>query len=296
MFNFLKEALSNIYNQFTNKIKQLFNNKQIDQESLNELEKILIKSDTGVSTTEHILNKIKEDFKNNKIKTGDDLKATLYEKLKEILNNKEYDFNANIYLLVGINGSGKTTFAGKLGYLLKEKNKKVLLVAADTFRAAAKEQLNNIAQKLEINIIYGKENQDPASIVYSGCLEYIKNNYDYLIIDTAGRLQTKVNLMKELQKIKNTIAKLLPDKKLSILLTIDSMLGQNSLNQAQIFNECTNVNGIVLTKMDGTGKGGIVFAISKDLNIPIAFISYGEKFSDVKLFNKEEYIDQLLNS
>jgi len=296
MFNFLKETLSNIYNQFTNKIRQLFKTNQINQESLNELEKILIKADTGVYTTEHILNKIKEEFKNNNIKTGDDLKIALSNQLKDILSKNKYNLDSDVYLLVGINGSGKTTFAGKLGNFFKEKNKKVLLVAADTFRAAAKEQLNNIAKKLDIDIVSGKEDQDPASVVYSGCLKYTQNNYDILIVDTAGRLQTKVNLMKELQKIKNTISKLLPNKKLSILLTVDSMLGQNSLNQAKIFNECTNINGIVLTKMDGTGKGGIVFSISKDLNIPIAFISYGEKFSDLKLFNQEEYIEQLIDS
>lgn len=296
MFNFLKETLSNIYNQFTNKIRQLFKVNQIDQGSLDELEKILITADTGVTTTNYILNNIKEDFKNNKIKTGQDLKVNLYDQLLNLLDKNEYNFKADVYLLVGINGSGKTTFAGKLGNLLKSRDKKTLLVAADTFRAAAKDQLNDIAKKLDIDIVCGKENQDPASVIYLGCQEYIKNNYDNLIIDTAGRLQTKINLMRELQKIKQIINKLLPNKKLSVLLTIDSMLGQNSLDQARVFNECTDIDGIVLTKMDGTGKGGIVFSISKNLNIPIAFISYGEKFSDLKLFNPEEYVNQLINS
>ncbi len=295
MFNFLKEALSNIYNQFTSKIRQLFKTNNIDQGSLNELEEILITADTGVSTTNYILNNIKQEFKDNKIKTGDDLKLALSHQLKSILEKNQYNFDSDIYLLVGINGSGKTTFAGKLGNLLKEKNCRVLFVAADTFRAAATEQLSNIAQRIGVDIIFGKENQDPASVVYLGCQEYIKGHYDKLIIDTAGRLQTKVNLMRELKKIKQTISKLLPDKTLSTLLTIDAMLGQNSFNQAELFNESTDINGIVLTKMDGTGKGGIVFSISKDLSIPIAFISYGEKIKDLKLFDFKEYVNDLLD-
>lgn len=290
MFSFFKK----IYDQFTTKISQIFGLKQIDTESLNQLEKILITSDAGVSLTNEIINELKKDFKDNKIKDGDDLKNSLYLKLKEILDKNRYNFQADIYLLVGINGSGKTTFAGKLAYLLKEKNKKVLFAAADTFRAAAREQLNAIAKKINIDIVTGKENQDPASVVYLACQEYIKNNYDNLIIDTAGRLQTKVNLMKELEKIKNNIIKLLPNKTVSILLTIDSMLGQNSLEQAKIFKQATDIDGIILTKIDGTGKGAIVFSIAKELNLPIAFISYGEKFSDLKLFDSKEYIDQLL--
>lgn len=294
MFNFFKKTLSNIYNHFTNKIGALFKSNKIDQDTLNELEKILITSDTGVSTTKIIVDKIKDEFKNGNIKSGTDLRDVLAQELKGILTKNSYDSDVDIYLLVGINGSGKTTFAGKLSSFLKHKNKKVLLVAADTFRAAAREQLGKIAQKLDVDIIEGKEGQDPASVVYLGCQEYKKGNYDSLIIDTAGRLQTKTNLMKELEKIKKTINKQLPDKKISVLLTIDSMLGQNSLDQAKIFNESTVLNGIILTKMDGTGKGGIVFAITRELNIPIAFISFGEKLDEVKLFNAQEYVDELL--
>lgn len=294
MFNFFKKTLSNIYNHFTNKIGALFKSNKIDQDTLNELEKILITSDTGVSTTKIIIDKIKDEFKNGNLKSGTDLHNVLSQELKDILTKNSYDSDVDIYLLVGINGSGKTTFAGKLSSFLKHNNKKVLLVAADTFRAAAREQLGKIAQKLDVDIIEGKEGQDPASVVYLGCQEYKNGNYDSLIIDTAGRLQTKTNLMKELEKIKKTINKQLPDKKISVLLTIDSMLGQNSLDQAKIFNESTVLNGIILTKMDGTGKGGIVFAITRELNIPIAFISFGEKLDEVKLFNAQEYVDELL--
>ena len=194
---------------------------------------------------------------------------------------------------MGINGSGKTTFAAKLASHLKGLNKKVLLVAADTFRAAATEQLQSWGDRLSVEVVTGKENQDPASVVYAGCEAYKQGNYDALIIDTAGRLQTKVNLMKELEKIRKILSKQLPDKKIATLLTVDAMLGQNSFDQAKLFKESTNVNGIVLTKMDGTGKGGIVFSITEQLKIPIAYISFGEQPDQLAHFDSEAYLKEL---
>lgn len=294
MFNFIKTTLKKIYSQFASKISALFSRSSIDEETLKELEKILISADTGVKTSKEIIENIKKKYSKGEISNIDDLKSALTSELQSILSIKSYDYKADIYLLVGINGSGKTTFASKLGAYLQNLNKKVLFVAADTFRAAAQEQLNKWGQKLNISVIKGKENQDPASVVYTGCTEFINGSYDCLIIDTAGRLQTKVNLMKELEKIKKTIIKQLPDKKISTLLTIDSMLGQNSFEQAKVFNESTQVDGIVLTKMDGTAKGGIVFSISQELKIPVAFISFGEKIADLKLFDPNQYIANLL--
>ncbi len=296
MFGFIKKTLSKIYNQVTSKIGTLFNSASINEETIKELEKILINADAGHSTTKKITNHLQAAYKNGQIQKGSDLKDALAAQLKEQLISKPYSPDAEIYLLVGINGSGKTTFASKLGNLLKQQNKKVLFVAGDTFRAAATEQLNESSKRLDIPVIIGKENQDPASVVYAGCQTYLEGNYDSLIIDTAGRLQTKVNLMKELEKIKKTIEKLLPNKKVSTLLTIDSMLGQNSFDQAKIFNECTKVDGIILTKMDGTAKGGIVFSISQELNIPVAYLSFGEQPNDLKPFNAHEYIKELLES
>ena len=202
---------------------------------------------------------------------------------------------ADVYLLVGINGSGKTTFAAKLALKWLQKNKKVLLTAGDTFRAAATKQLEFWADKIGTEIVTGKQGQDPGSVVFAACDKFKKDSVDILIIDTAGRLQTKINLMNELSKLKRIIQKQLPEAKICTLLTIDAMLGQNSFEQAKIFNKATNVDGIVLSKMDGTGKGGIVFAINQELDIPVAFITFGEKPEHIKSFEAQEYIEQLLS-
>lgn len=295
MFGFIKKALTSIYQQFTSKIQSLFSRTHIDAETLQELEKILITSDTGIHTTRAIIAHLKEEVAQGKIDKGSDLEAALAQQLKAHLSITPYNFQADVYVLVGINGSGKTTFAGKLGMWLKSQNKKVLFVAGDTFRAAATEQLSTWGKRLDIPVVVGKENQDPASVVFTGCQQFIDGNYDCLVIDTAGRLQTKVNLMKELEKIKRIITTKLGAKKISTLLTIDAMLGQNSFDQAKIFNESTHVDGIVLTKMDGTGKGGIAFSITQELKIPIAFISFGEQPDQLSLFNPDHYVNELLS-
>ena len=286
MFNFLKKAFKTVYNQVTSKLRTLFDLQTIDQETLKQLEKILIEADTGIHTTRSIL----KELQTHSLSDGKDLEKALYALLKKSLQTHPYIPKADIYLLVGINGSGKTTFTAKLANL----KKKPLLVAADTFSAAATEQLTNWATKLSADIITGTDNQDPASVVFKGCQHYLTDNYDALIIDTAGRLQTKTNLMKELEKIRKIISKQLPDKKVSTLLTIDAMLGQNSFDQAKLFKESTDVDGIVLTKMDGTGKGGIVFSITEQLKIPIAYISFGEQLDQLAPFNPEEYLSTLL--
>jgi fused signal recognition particle receptor len=204
--------------------------------------------------------------------------------------------SSRVHLLVGINGSGKTTFAGKLAHFYKKQGKKVLLVAADTFRAAAPEQLTAWAQASDTPLVIGAPNQDPASVVFMGCEKFNKEQFDILIIDTAGRLQTKVNLMNELAKIKRIIQKQLPNETINTLLTIDAMLGQNSFEQAKLFKESTDVTSVVLTKMDGTGKGGIVFSIAQELAIPVAYISFGESNDQLASFNPEQYVEELLNS
>ncbi|MBA3954046.1 signal recognition particle-docking protein FtsY [Candidatus Dependentiae bacterium] len=295
MFGFIRKTLSSIYTQFTSKVRTLFTRSVVDQETLHELEKILISSDTGISTTRTIITNLKAQVANGSIAQGSDLHKALGEQLVALLKVRPYDYTADIYLLVGINGSGKTTFAGKLGFWLKGQHKKVLFIAGDTFRAAATEQLNSWGQKIGIPVVIGKEHQDPASVVFAGCEQFKTGDYSALIIDTAGRLQTKVNLMKELEKIKRSIEKQLPGKKIATLLTIDAMLGQNSFEQAKIFNESTHVDGLILTKMDGTGKGGIVFSIIQELQIPVAFISYGEQPEQLSLFNPEQYVTDLLS-
>jgi fused signal recognition particle receptor len=294
MFNFIKKTLNKIYTTCTSKFDTLFSKKSIDQETLSELEKILIEADTGVATTKKIIQIIKDNYKAGKITDSTGLKQALQVQLTSLLDTVNPTQESSIILLVGINGSGKTTLASKLAYQEIQKGKKVLLVAADTFRAAAQEQLASWAKQLHIDIVQGKPQQDPAAVVFSGCSTFRNEGYNTLIIDTAGRLQTKINLMKELEKIKRVISQQLPGHTINTILTVDAMLGQNSLEQARIFNESTALNGIALTKMDGTGKGGIVFAITNELHIPILYISYGEQPEQLKIFEAQEYISQLI--
>lgn len=295
MFGFIKDKLSKVFTQVTEKFNSLFTRKTIDQEALGELEKILIQADAGVITTRAILNKVTTAWQQGLIKEGADLHQAVKEYLLAQLPEPKTN-NASVFILVGINGSGKTTCAAKLASKLKNEGKRVLLVAGDTFRAAAVEQLAVWAKKIDVALMIGAPEQDPASVIFAGCTRFKQEGFDALIIDTAGRLQTKVNLMKELEKIKKVIEKQLPDQKICTLLTIDAMLGQNSFDQAKLFHESTKLDGLVLTKMDGTGKGGIVFAITEALQIPVLYISYGEQLNELKPFNKQEYVEQLLGN
>ncbi|MBI2775431.1 signal recognition particle-docking protein FtsY [Candidatus Dependentiae bacterium] len=290
MLNFFKTQLNKIVSHFS-RISSLFSKTSIDEASLKELEQLLIQADTGVKTTRHILDQLKKTAPQEL--SGAELKRHLSGILLDLLKPFTAAESKVVYLMVGVNGSGKTTFAGKLANHFVQAGKKTILVAADTFRAAAPEQLRIWAEKSGARIVQGAVAQDPASVVFSGCEIFKKEHADALIIDTAGRLQTKTNLMNELSKIKRIIARQLPDYKIITLLTIDSMLGQNSFEQAKIFHDATPIDGIVLTKLDGTGKGGIVFAINYDLGIPVAYISFGEKIDDLKLFDKNEYVSSL---
>lgn len=297
MFNFIKNTLKKIYTGVTSRLASLFHKTSIDEETLNELKIILIGADTGVQTTKKIIDSLQKQYQTGALTEGSSLKQGLRSELISILEKQhEPTYNGRITILVGINGSGKTTCAGKLAYHYAQQGKKVLLVAADTFRAAAPEQLQAWSQKINVEIIQGKENQDPASVVFQGCEAFHTQQYDQLIIDTAGRLHTKVNLMNELTKIKRVVTKQLPDEKINTLLTIDSMLGQNSFEQAKLFHDSTDLSGLILTKMDGTGKGGIVFAITDALKIPIWYITFGEQAEHLKRFDKIAYVDNLLNT
>ena|SRR5436190_8531316 len=293
MLSFIKNKLQKIFTHITSKLGSFFNKKTVDENTLKELEILLIGSDVGINTTRTIINELKN---NAKVIDGAQLKTALHSILLSILNKNDMPnyTNQQIFLLVGINGSGKTTSIGKLAHFYAQQGKKVLLVAADTFRAAAPEQLAQWAQQTHADILTGKEGQDPASLVFQGCEKFKKEGYDILIIDTAGRLQTKINLMHELAKIKRSLSKQLPDMPIATLLTIDGMLGQNSFEQAKLFKESTDVNGIILTKMDGTGKGGIVFAIAQELSIPVVFLTFGEQADQIKQFDAQEYVTELL--
>ncbi len=297
MFSFIKNTLKKIYSGVTSQIASLFGRDTIDHELLKELEVILLSADTGVSTTRSIITQLKAKQAAGQITEGQSLKKALHQILLSILEKPTApDVDGNVFILVGINGSGKTTFASKLAHRYAVQGKKVLLVAADTFRAAATEQLNQWATITGVAIECGSEGQDPASVVFAGCERFEKEAYDILIIDTAGRLHTKSHLMNELAKMKRVIDKKLPNEKIQTLLIIDGMLGQNSFEQAKLFKTCTNVNGIVLTKMDGTGKGGIVFAIADELTIPIWYLTFGEQMDQLRKFDRNEYVTNLLNT
>lgn len=294
MFNFFKDSLKRIYHTVTSKLQSLFGLESIDQESLNQLQKILLEADLGVATTRGVMQKLQEAAHAGNLQTGQELKKALEAELLLCLDLPRVVLN-QVILLVGINGSGKTTLASKLAYYYKLQGKKVLLVAADTFRAAAVDQLQNWANKLAIDMVQGLSNQDPAAVVYQGCEKFKQGGYDIVIIDTAGRLQTKANLMQELGKVRRVVGKVLPNHIICTLLTVDAMLGQNSLIQAQEFQKTTELNGVVLTKMDGTGKGGIVVAIAQNLKLPVAFISYGEQPDQLKVFDAQAYVTGLIN-
>lgn len=295
MFNFIKDKLKKIYSSVTNKLQGLFAQKKIDQETLERLKELLITADTGVTTTNKIIESLQKQYQSGSLEDGAALAQALENELISLLDVTKPCAKNKVYLLIGINGSGKTTFAGKLANHFTQDNQRCLLAAADTFRAAAPEQLTEWSKKSNASLFAGKQNQDPASVVFGACEEYKQEKFDCLIIDTAGRLQTKDNLMKELEKIKRIVTKQLPDHEITTLLTIDAMLGQNSFSQAKIFNEVTDVSGIVLTKMDGTGKGGIIFSITEQLKIPVCYISFGEGINDMKPFDSKDYVNNLIH-
>lgn len=296
MFNFIKNKLKKIYSTVTEKLHGIFSLKKIDESTIKEIEKLLITADTGVTVTREIINDLQTAYRKGELQEGSDVKKLLDQKLVSILPKDETCQSAQVILLVGINGSGKTTFAGKLAHHFTQSNKSCLIAAADTFRAAAPEQLALWAKQAGATLITGKPNQEPASVTFDACEKFKEEGFDTLIIDTAGRLQTKENLMKELEKIKRIVAKQLPNHQVCTLLTIDAMLGQNSFEQATVFHEATKLNGLILTKIDGTAKGGIIFAITQKLNIPVAYISYGEHISDMNQFDPEMYVSNLLGT
>ncbi|HBL98373.1 TPA: signal recognition particle-docking protein FtsY [Candidatus Dependentiae bacterium] len=296
MFGFIKRTLKRIYSAITSQLASLFALHNVDESTLEKLERILIEADAGIEVTRPLITTLKDEMARGVLKDGAALRTSLHDKLLALLTKKTFDqHNARVFILVGINGSGKTTAAGKLAHNFAAQGKRVLLAAADTFRAAAGPQLEEWAKRTGASIQPGTEGQDPASVVFQACARFKQENFDILIVDTAGRLQTKTNLMKELEKIGTVIKRHLPDESIATLLTIDSMLGQNSLDQAKLFNESTALNGIILTKLDGTGKGGIIFAIASTLAIPVAFITYGEQLDAIKPFNPSDYVNDLLS-
>lgn len=293
------KGLKKTREEFTSKLNSLNKKyKKVNLEYFEELEEILIMADIGVNTVMSFMDRLVTRAKNEKITDPEELKELIVDELfiiyvnDEILVNKINYSNEGptVILFVGVNGVGKTTSIAKIANREKNMGKKVMLVAGDTFRAGAVEQLENWGEKLGIETISGMENADPSSVIYPA-LEKAKNeNYDIVLIDTAGRLQNKVNLMKELEKVNRVISSLVPNAPQETLLVIDATTGQNGISQAKNFKEITNITGIVLTKLDGTAKGGIVLAIKAEVNIPVKFIGLGEQIDDLRVFDLEKYV------
>ena len=292
------KGLEKTRNEFVSKLNVLgIKYTKIDDAYFEELEQILIIADIGVNTVENFLDRLKSRVKKENITDTKYLNEVIVDELFIIyVNGENITDKINIakegptvILMVGVNGVGKTTTIGKLAYKYHNEGKKVMLIAADTFRAGAVEQLKVWADRTDA-VFYGKENTDPAGVIYDGLVKALEEKADIVLIDTAGRLQNKVNLMKELEKMNKVITKFIPDAPHETLLVIDATTGQNGIMQAKAFKEITNITGIVLTKLDGTAKGGIVLAIKEEVNIPVKFIGLGERMEDLKPFDIEAYI------
>jgi len=280
-----------------NKIKGLFGLSTIDEDFYDELEEQLIAADIGVNTTEQILDALRDDVHEQSIKTPADCREFLMNQLKERMSvtKTEYDFEEKktVLLVVGVNGVGKTTSIGKLAMQYKEAGKKVLLAAADTFRAGAIDQLGVWANRSGVEMIAQAEGSDPAAVVFDSLSAAKARDVDILICDTAGRLHNKKDLMEELKKIYRIIETNSPDRFVKTLIVLDGTTGQNALNQAKEFMQATKVDGIILTKMDGTAKGGIAVAIQAELHIPVIYIGEGEGINDLKRFDADSYVNDL---
>ena len=296
----LKEGLTKTRNNIVHGIDSVFGGfSKIDDEFYEELEEILIMGDIGVKATQEILDRLREQVRENHIKEPMDCKEFLIQNIKEQMQVGEtaYTFEAeqSVVLVIGVNGVGKTTTIGKLASKLKGQGRKVLLAAADTFRAAAGEQLGEWAARAGVDMIGGKEGSDPASVIFDAVNAAKARNVDVLLCDTAGRLHNKKNLMEELKKINRIIEREFPGVHRENLVVLDGTTGQNALQQAREFSEVTDLTGIILTKMDGTAKGGIAVAIQSELQIPVKYIGVGEKIEDLQKFDADQFVDALFD-
>ena len=299
-FDRLKQGLSKSRSNMGENLDELFGESApIDDDFYEELEEILVMSDVGINTASEIIDEMKEAVETEKILDRARCKTVLIERLtaKLVMPEDAYFFlnRKSVVLVIGVNGVGKTTSVGKLSALLKRRGRKVILAAADTFRAGAIEQLKEWSKRAEVDIISGNEGQDPASIVFDAVSAAKARDTDILLCDTAGRLHNKKNLMNELHKIHTILDKEYPGAHLETLIVVDATTGQNALAQVKEFSEVTDVTGVILTKMDGTAKGGIAVGIWTELGIPVKFIGVGEQIEDLDMFNGEEYIKALLD-
>lgn len=299
-FRRLKAGLTKTRNNIVNGIDAVFNGySMIDEEFYEELEEILIMGDIGVNAANAILQRLREQIKENKLKEPAECKQLLIDSIKEQMQVGEtafeFETKQSVILVIGVNGVGKTTSVGKLAGKLKDQGRKVLLAAADTFRAAAGEQLTEWANRAGVDIIGGREGSDPASVIFDAVNAAKARNADVLLCDTAGRLHNKKNLMEELKKIDRIIEKEFPNAHRENLVVLDGTTGQNALQQAREFGEAAHLTGIILTKMDGTAKGGIAVAIQSELHVPVKYIGIGETIEDLQKFDSDQFVNALFD-
>ena len=298
-FDKLKQGLNKTKESFNEKINNVFSNfRKVDEEFLEELEEALIMADIGVETSVEIISNLRERIKKEKIEDEEDVKNALREEMKKILDmpNKELKLNTkpSVILVVGVNGVGKTTSIGKIANRLAKDGKKVVVAAADTFRAAAVEQLEIWAKRAGAEVVKRDEGVDPASVVFDAIRKTKEIDADVLIVDTAGRLHNKKYLMDELNKIQKVINKEMQEADKEVLLVIDGTTGQNAISQVKAFKNEADITGLVLTKLDGTAKGGVVVGIVKENQIPVKFIGVGEQIDDMEIFNAEDFVKAII--
>lgn len=294
-----KQGLEKTRNSFADKVNDLvYRYRKVDEDFFEELEEILISADVGVTTVMELIDQLKDEVKRRNIQDPKEVQAVISEKLIDIYKGEEGFSNEinmrqdqlTVILFVGVNGVGKTTTIGKMAHKFKSEGKSVLLAAGDTFRAGAIEQLEVWGNRVGVEVIKQGSGSDPAAVMYDAVQAAKARKVDVLLCDTAGRLQNKVNLMKELEKVKRVIEREIPGAPHEVLLVIDATTGQNGLSQAKTFREATNVTGIVLTKLDGTAKGGIVLAIRNEMDVPVKFVGLGEQMDDLQQFQPEQYV------
>ena len=295
-FSKIKEAFKKTKSSLDNKLMSILSRGELDDEFFDELEEILILSDLGTSCSVEIVGQLRERARKTKLRTQEEVKQALREIMCDILEKNEVPEITYplVYMVVGVNGVGKTTTIGKLANYFKSQGKSVLLVAGDTFRAAASDQLTAWANRNNVKIIKNNEGADPASVVYDGISSAKAKNVDVVIIDTAGRLHNKTNLMEELKKVSKVVRTQWPECCYQNLLVLDATTGQNALSQVKYFDEAVDIDGLVLTKLDGTAKGGIVLSIAQDYSVPVVYVGTGEKLDDLEPFNAEEFVEAII--
>jgi fused signal recognition particle receptor len=298
-FDKLKESLTKTRKGLVEKVESIFTGRKVDETTLEELEEILIMSDVGTTATSEIMSAIREKARKGEAKDTDSVKGLLKSEMISILGDPQSlpvsESKPFVILAVGVNGVGKTTTIGKLASRFRSQGLSVLLAAGDTFRAAGIEQLEIWAKRADTQFVQHQKGSDPAAVAFDAVIAAKSRGIDAVIIDTAGRLHTKTNLMEELKKVKRSIDKALPGAPAEVLLVVDATTGQNALRQAEMFNETVGITGIALTKLDGTAKGGIVFAIKKGLGIPVRLIGVGESIDDLRDFDPEEFVEALFS-